>query len=90
MSEQRKKGAHSVIIENREKLNMSGVLEVVGFDDETVILRTGAGNLLVQGRDLKLKNLSPEGGQVALEGLITALSYEQPRERTGFFRRFLG
>ena len=37
MSEQRKKGAHSVIIENREKLNMSGVLEVVGFDDETVI-----------------------------------------------------
>lgn len=81
---------HSLTLDGRKRLTMTGVTEVVGFDDETVILRTGAGNLLVQGRDLKLKNLSPEGGQVALEGLITALSYEQPRERTGFFRRFLG
>ena len=81
---------HSLTLDGRKRLTMTGVTEVVSFDDETVLLRTGMGSLLVQGRELKLKNLSPEGGQVALEGLITALSYEQPRERTGFFRRFLG
>lgn len=80
---------HSLTLDGRKRLTMTGVTEVVSFDDETVLLRTGMGSLLVQGRELKLKNLSPEGGQVALEGTVTALSYEEPRESGGFFRRLL-
>lgn len=80
---------HSLTLEGRRRLTMTGVTEVVSFDDETVILHTGMGNLLIQGRELKLKNLSPEGGQVALEGTVTTLSYEEPREPGGFFRRLL-
>jgi len=77
---------HSLTLQDRTKLTMTGVTEVVRFDEEAVVLQTGLGGLIVQGQDLKLKNLSPQGGQVALEGTVTALSYEEPRKSTGLLR----
>lgn len=73
--------AHSLQLDRREKLTMSGVTEVVSFEENIVILRTGLGTLNVHGRELRLKNLSLEGGQVAVEGHISALIYEEPRTR---------
>ena len=75
---------HSLTLERREKLTMTGVTEVVRFDEEAVELRTELGTLLVQGRDLKLRTLSPKGGNVAVEGTVTAIGYEEPREHRGF------
>ena len=74
---------HSLTLERREKLTMTGVTEVVRFDEETVELRTELGTLLVQGRDLKLRTLSPKGGAVVVEGTVTAIGYEEPREHRG-------
>ena len=73
--------AHSLQLDRRERLTMSGVTEVVSFEENIVILRTGLGTLNVHGRELRLKNLSLEGGQVAVEGQISALIYEEPRAR---------
>ena len=88
MSEQRKKGAHSVIIENREKLNMSGVLEVVGFDDETVILNTDCGRLTVKGENLKMGGFSTASGEVDVIGEIRGIVYsDEGDSKGGFFRR---
>ena len=81
--------AHSLQLDRREKLTMSGVTEVVSFEENIVILRTGLGTLNVHGRELRLKNLSLEGGQVAVEGRISALDYEEPRVREGFLRGLL-
>jgi hypothetical protein len=41
----------------------------------------------VQGQQLQLKNLSPEGGQVELRGTVCALSYQEPKAATGRLRR---
>ena len=73
--------AHSLQLDRREKLTMTGVTEVVSFEENLVVLRTGLGMLNIHGRDLKLKNLSLDGGQVAVEGQIAALIYEEPRQR---------
>ena len=81
---------HRVSLEERNRLTMTGVTEVVSFDDTAVMLRTTLGNLLVQGRDLQLKTLSLEGGQVAVDGSISALIYEEPGAPGGWFRRLLG
>ena len=81
--------AHSLTLEGRERLTMTGVTEVVRFDEDAVELRTELGTLLVQGRELKLRTLSPKGGTVAVEGTVSVLSYEEPRERRrlgGLFR----
>ena len=81
---------HKLTLTERSRLVMTGVTEVVSFDDSAVILRTGLGTMLVQGKELKLKTLLPEGGQVTVDGKISALSYEEPRASGGFWRRLFG
>lgn len=81
---------HKLTLHDRRQLSMTGVSEVVNFDDTTVVLRTGMGMLVVQGQDLQLKTLSPEGGQVEVEGTVSALHYEQPRAGGTWLRRLLG
>lgn len=71
---------HSLQLKQRRKLTMTGVTEVVSFEDTAVVLQTAMGDLVVQGHDLQLKTLSVEGGQVVVEGSISALVYEEPRQ----------
>lgn len=80
---------HKLCLNERKALTMTGVTEVVRFDDSTVILRTALGTLVIQGEQLQLKTLSLEGGQVAVDGNVSALVYEEPRQSFGW-RRLLG
>lgn len=81
---------HKLTLNERAALNMTGVTEVLSFDETAVILRTELGRLMVRGEQLQLKTLSLEGGQVAVDGKISALIYEEPRQSGGFWRRLLG
>jgi sporulation protein YabP len=81
---------HTLQMKERSQLTMTGVTEVVSFDETAVVLQTVMGQLLVQGQQLQLKNLSLEGGQVAVEGNITALNYEEPRVKGTWWQRLLG
>ena len=78
---------HKLQLSERKTLSMTGVTEVVSFDENTVVLQTSLGLLIVQGQQLSLQNLSLEGGQVAVDGSISALSYEEPRQ-SGWRRLF--
>ena len=78
---------HKLTLNEREHLTMTGVTEVVSFDDNTVVLRTVMGTLEIQGAQLKLKNLSLEGGQLTVDGHICAMFYEEQQPEGGFFRR---
>ena len=78
---------HTLQLNERTSLTMTGVAEVVSFDENTVVLQTSLGLLVSQGQQLQLKKLTLEGGQVAVEGSIRALSYEEPRQ-TGWRRLF--
>ena len=77
---------HKLTLNERKSLTMTGVTEVLRFEETAVVLKTSLGLLTVQGQDLKLKTLSLEGGQVAVDGQMFALVYEEPRE-TGFWQR---
>ena len=77
---------HKLTLNERKSLTMTGVTEVVSFDENAVILKTSLGLLTIQGQDLKLKTLSLEGGQVAVDGQVVALVYEEPRE-AGLWQR---
>ena len=81
---------HSLALKDRKKLSMTGVTEVVSFDDTSVVLHTGLGTLVIQGHGLQLKTLTLDGGQVAVEGDICALAYEEPRQSGGWLRRLMG
>lgn len=81
---------HSLTLKDRKTLTLTGVTEVVSFDDSSVVLHTGMGTLVIQGQQLQLKNLTLEGGQVAVDGHISALIYEEPRQGGGWLRRLMG
>ena len=80
---------HKLTLTERKSMTLTGVTEVVSFDENAVVLKTCLGDLVIHGQNLQLKNLSLEGGQVAVEGSISALIYQQSR-KSGALRRLLG
>ena len=78
---------HKLTLNERKNLTLTGVTEVIAFDENTVLLSTTLGKLEVQGENLQLKNLSLDGGQVAVDGDISALFYSQAKEKLSFWQR---
>ncbi len=65
----------NLILENRGKLSISGVLDVLSFDDQVVILETELGLLTVKGENLRINKLSIDTSEVIVEGDIASLTY---------------
>lgn len=81
---------HSLKINNRKSVEISGVKEVDSFDNEEFLLETVMGFLIVRGQNLQLKNLDVSEGLVSIKGKIYELSYvdEQHQEKAkGFFSK---
>lgn len=78
---------HKLSLNERKALTMTGVTEVVSFDDTAVVLQTSLGTLVVQGSGLQLKTLSLDGGQVAVDGNVTSLVYEENKTAGGLWHR---
>lgn len=78
---------HKLTLDERRKLTVTGVSEVVSFDETAAVLHTKLGTLVVQGEQLQLKTLSPEGGQVAVEGTVSQLLYQHTQEKGGWLSR---
>lgn len=80
--------AHHVILENREALSVSGVEEVESFDENSVIMVTTRGTLVVRGEGLHIEKLSLDGGDLRVEGAVDSITYEDDgREKGGFLSR---
>ena len=80
-------GPHGLSLTERKKLTVTGALEVVSFDENCVIVKTTLGTLVIQGQQLQLKQLTLEGGNVAVEGEIGSVQYEQKRSEGGWMSR---
>lgn len=90
MAQQNERLPHKLTLNRREQLTVTGVSEVMGFDENTVVLHTDLGTLSVHGKELQLKELSVDSGQMAVTGHICALIYEEPREHRGLLSRLRG
>ena len=80
----------NVILENREKLTISGVLDVLSFDDQIVILETELGLLTVKGENLRINKLSLDTSEVTIDGTFYQLAYsekENIEKNGGFFSK---
>lgn len=67
----------NLILENRNKLSISGVKDVLSFDDQVVIMETELGLLTVKGDNLKINKLSIDTSEVIIEGEINNLGYSE-------------
>ncbi len=75
MAEEKKRGRHTVSIEERERIRMGGVLEVVSFDEEGIMLETECGLVMIKGTGLHMGKLDLDAGEVTVEGLFDSLTY---------------
>ena len=65
----------NLILENREKLTITGVVDVLSFDDQIVIVETQLGLLTVKGEDLRINKLSIDSLEVIIDCQIYNLGY---------------
>lgn len=78
---------HKLTLEERGKLSVTGVEEVESFDENTVVMTTALGALVIQGENLHIEALSLDGGELKVTGEVDSLSYEQQQEQGGLLRR---
>ena len=82
--------AHSLSIQNREGAHLEGILEVIRFDENEVLLETVCGTLSIDGDGLHLSEWNAERGSAVLEGRIDAVTYfnkkqDDAKPNTGLF-----
>lgn len=75
MSEKQVRKDHRVSIDNRKKLVITGVTDTDKFDENSVLLYSCMGEIIVKGKDLHVSGLSVESGEMIVEGEINAVIY---------------
>lgn len=68
---------HKVLLTNRKNGSFTGVLDVLSFDINEILLETEQGMLHVKGKDLHVNRLNLEKGEVDIEGMMESFSYSQ-------------
>ena len=80
---------HSIAMDNREKLTITAVDDVVSFDEEKVIVDTEMGTMTVFGSDFRIHKLNVDDGQLVIEGRVDEIQYSEThkKDQKGFFAR---
>jgi len=81
---------HHVIMEDRSKLSVTGVEDVISFDETEIITRTAQGNLIIRGSGLHIGKLTLDSGDVSIDGMVRELCYEEPVVAGGFWAKLFG
>jgi sporulation protein YabP len=66
---------HKLVVNNRKTSMVTGVLDVLAFDLNEILLETEQGMLMVKGKDLHVNRLTLEKGEVDLSGHIDSIAY---------------
>ena len=75
MEDKKNMNSHNLIMENRGKLTITGVIDIHSFDDELVLVETQMGILTIKGNDLKMNKLNLDNSELVVEGKKIALVY---------------
>ncbi len=79
----------NIIMENREKITVTGVIDIHSFDDELVLAQTDLGILTIKGDDLKMNKLNLDNNELIVEGQIMAVAYSDiaGNKKNGFMNK---
>ncbi|MBQ1936015.1 MAG: sporulation protein YabP [Clostridia bacterium] len=78
-----RKGNHTLLLDQRKKLSLTGVSDVLSFDEETICLDTELGLLTVEGEHLHINRLSVDNGEMVIEGEIDSCAYSVRQKNSG-------
>ena len=75
MEERQALKSHKLVVNYRKTSLVTGVLDVLSFDLNEILLETEQGMLMVKGSDMHVNRLSQEKGEVDLSGNIDSIAY---------------
>ena len=81
---------HAVNIENREKITVTGVIDVSSFDEETISAETSMGFLTVKGENLHINKLNLDSGELLIDGNVNSVFYniiKDKKAKTSLFNK---
>jgi len=82
--------SHCLTLDERSRLTVSGVEEVLAFDADQVAVRTVKGLLYVRGENLQVEKLAKEAGALVITGKVSDLTYEDAGPTSGFWKKLFG
>ena len=87
MNEQKFIKENTLVITNRNCLEITGVEKVISFSANNIILVALNCNLQISGEQLHTEKLDVENGIFKVEGLITQLKWETKKEKVPLLKR---
>ena len=66
---------HKLVFQNRSAGSITGISDVVSFDENTIVLDTDMGLLTIKGKELHVSRLTLEKGEVDVDGTIDSMTY---------------
>lgn len=83
--------SHRISLLDRAQLQISGVSEVISFDEDAVLLRTVCGTMKIEGSAMHVSALNIDRGELTLDGRVDGISYEgDGSQKSGFWGRLFG
>ena len=67
--------SHRLTLNNRDRGNLTGILDVISFNESQIVLDTDMGLLTIRGKDLHVSRLSLEKGEIDIEGRTDSFTY---------------
>lgn len=83
------KTGHVIILNNRQRVEMTGIEAVVSFNEENVLLNTVMGALNIKGKNMKVNKLNVENGDMCIEGEVVSIQYlnKEVKNKEGIIKR---
>lgn len=76
---------HNVVMEDRQKISLTGVNDVDSFDEQSITAYTDVGELTISGKELHIAKLNIDSGEMCVDGLINSLVYSDEKPQQGGF-----
>ena len=80
---------HSVTINERKNIIITGVKKIESFDEEEFFMETSMGNLTLKGEGLEIIKLDTYQGNVSIKGKTNSITYSEGaiEKDGGFFNK---
>lgn len=65
----------NILIEDRSRVTITGVEQVESFNDNSIVLKTVKGGMIIKGEGLNVGKLNLEDGNVKIDGIINGITY---------------
>jgi sporulation protein YabP len=78
---------HHITLENRERIILTGISDVLSFNEHEVEAESTAGPLTIFGQNLHISKLNLEDSQLTVDGFIEGFEYTETVQKGGMWSR---